>query len=330
MRAAIVGIEGPRLTGAERALFRAYPPAGAILFGRNVEDPDQLKSLTAELRSELPPRAVLMVDQEGGRIARLRPPHWRAHPAAGVIGALYEEDPPAGIRAAWLTGALIGLDCRAAGFDVVCAPVLDLLHPGAHDIVGDRSFGGDPEAVATLGRAVAHGLMAAGVQPVCKHAPGHGRARADSHLELPRVDAGDLADDFEPFRLNADLPWFMTAHLLYAALDAERPGTLSPAVLQGVIREAIGFSGMVVTDDLAMRALSGAPKDLAAEALAAGCDVALYCSGDFASTEALLASCPELTGEAAARLAAARAMADGRRIALDAASLAAERDRLFG
>ena len=330
MRAAIVGIAGPRLLDAERALFRAHPPAGAILFARNIEGPDQLRALTADLRATLPPGAVLMVDQEGGRVARLRPPHWRVHPPARTIGLLHEADPPAGQRAAWLTGALIGLDCRDAGFDVACAPVLDVQHPGAHDIVGDRSFGPDPEAVAVLGRAVAHGLMAAGVQPVCKHAPGHGRARADSHLELPVVPDADISDDIEPFRLNADLPWFMTAHLLYAALDPVRPGTLSPAILQGVIREEIGFAGMLVTDDLAMRALAGEPADLGAEALAAGCDVAVSCSGEFAPTEALLASVPALGPAGGARLAAARTMAGDRRIALDGAALAAERERLLG
>jgi beta-N-acetylhexosaminidase len=328
LRAAIVGIEGPALLASEREMLQASAPAGVILFARNIEGPDQLRRLTAELRAVLPGGAVLMVDQEGGRVARLLPPHWRAHPAAGRIGALHAEDPPAGLRAAWLTGTLIGLDCARAGFDVACAPVLDLLHPGAHDIVGDRSFGADPEAVALLGRAVAHGLMAAGVQPVGKHAPGHGRAKADSHLELPRIEAHDLDTDLEPFALNADLPWFMTAHILYTAWDAARPATLSPAIVGGVIRDRIGFTGVLVTDDLAMQALSGPPATLALEALSAGCDLALYCAGDFGQTEALLAACPALTDAASARLASARETAAGRRIALDAGSLAAERDRL--
>ncbi len=310
-------------------MLEAYAPAGVILFARNIEEPGQLRGLIADLRAALPPGAVLMVDQEGGRVARLRPPHWRPHPAAGRIGALHEQDPPAGLRAAWLTGALIGLDCAGAGFDVVCAPVLDLLHPKAHDIVGDRSFGADPEAVAVLGRAVAHGVLAAGVQPVCKHAPGHGRARVDSHIALPRIETDDLEPDLEPFALNADLPWFMTAHILYTEWDAARPATLSPAIVGGVIRDRVGFQGVLVTDDLAMQALDGPPAALAAEALAAGCDLALYCAGDFGPTEALLAACPVLTGEASDRLARAREMAASRRVALNAESLAAERDRLL-
>ena len=228
----------------EADLFRRLPPAGVILFARNVQDPDQLRSLTASLRAVLPIEAVIAVDQEGGRVARLRPPHWMAHPAAGQIGALYGEDPAAGLRAAWLTGALIGAECAAAGFGLVCAPVLDLCVPGAHDVVGDRSYGADPAAVTRLGRAAADGLLAAGVQPVVKHAPGHGRALVDSHLALPSVPADqDLSEDIHPFAANADLPWMMTAHLLYHALDADRPGTLSPAVIGQAIRGRIGFGG---------------------------------------------------------------------------------------
>jgi beta-N-acetylhexosaminidase len=190
MKAAIVGIAGPTLSADEVALFRAQPPSGVILFARNVETPAQLRSLTASLRRALPPRAVLMVDQEGGRVARLRPPHWRAHPPAATLRTL---------RAAWLTGALIGLDCAAAGFDVVAAPVLDLAIPGAHSVIGDRALAEEPTAVARLGRALAAGLLAAGIQPIGKHAPGHGRARVDSHLALPRVEANDLDADLLPF-----------------------------------------------------------------------------------------------------------------------------------
>jgi beta-N-acetylhexosaminidase len=171
MKAAIVGIAGPALTPSEARTLRALRPAGVILFARNVESPVQLRALTASLRDILPPEAVLMVDQEGGRVARLRPPHWRAHPPAGTIGALYARDPSAGLRAAWITGVLIGLDCAEAGFDVACAPVLDLRIPGAHDVIGDRAYGADPEAVGALGRAVAEGLMQAGIHPVAKHMP---------------------------------------------------------------------------------------------------------------------------------------------------------------
>jgi beta-N-acetylhexosaminidase len=261
-----------------------------------------------------------MVDQEGGRVARLRPPHWRAHPPAARLGSL---------RSAWLTGALIGLDCATAGFDVVTAPVLDLAIPGAHAVIGDRALAEEPVAVARLGRALAAGLLAAGVQPVAKHAPGHGRAHVDSHLALPRVEANHLDADLLPFALNADLPWAMSAHIVYPAWDAALPATLSPTVIEAIIRGRIGFHGVLVSDDLAMKALTGVPSDLARQALAAGCDVALYCSGEFAPTADLLTQCPPLTKVAVARLSAARALAARRHLPLDATVLAAERDRLL-
>jgi beta-N-acetylhexosaminidase len=328
-RAAIVGIAGTALTGEEAALFRARPPAGVILFARNIDGPDGLRCLVAELRRALPSGAVVMVDQEGGRVARLQPPYWRAHPPAGVHGALFARDPALGVRAAWLTGALIGLDCAAAGFDVVCAPVLDLRLPGAHGVIGDRAFAADPRQVAQLGRAMAAGLLAAGMQPVGKHVPGHGRARVDSHLELPVVTDTDLEADFLPFVANADLPWMMTAHVLYPALDEAAPATLSARILAEVVRGRIGFAGVLVSDDLAMRALDGTPAERALGALAAGCDVALYCSGEAGPTAELLARCPALTEAAAARLRAARARAASGRAALDGTALAQERNGLL-
>jgi beta-N-acetylhexosaminidase len=325
MKAAIVGIAGPVLLADEAALFRAVPPSGVILFGRNVQDPDQLTRLTASLRAVLPPDADLMVDQEGGRVARLRPPHWLTHPSAGTVGAL-----PAADRAAWLTGALIGAECAAVGFTVVAAPVLDLSVPGAHQgVVGDRAYAQDPDAVARIGRAMADGLMAAGVMPIGKHCPGHGRARVDSHLALPRVSDNDLSADIRPFALNADLPWMMTAHIVYDAFDPDRPATLSPKVIEKIIRGRIGFEGVLVTDDLAMHALSGAPADRAVAALAAGCDLAVYCSGELAPTQALLRAVPSVTSAAASRLQAARAKLATRRQVLDVASLAAERAGLL-
>lgn len=330
MRAAIVGIAGPTVLPAELDLFRAAPPAGVILFGRNVVDPPQLAALTAALREALPAESVIAVDQEGGRVARLRPPHWRAHPAAGVIGARHRRDPAAGLRAAYLTGALIGLDCTASGFDMACAPVLDLRRPGASDVVGDRSYGEHPASVAELARAVAEGLMAAGTMPVAKHAPGHGRAMVDSHHALPTVPAeADLDDDIAAFQACAGLPWMMTAHLLYCGIDAERPGTLSPVVIQRVIRERIGFEGVLVSDDLAMRALQGAPGDLAAAAVAAGCDLAMHCTGALEDTQAVLRAVPAVSHTMRARLDAARALVAGRRTTLDGAALAAERERLL-
>ena len=250
MKAAIVGIAGIALDYAEAALFRAHPPAGVILFARNIENPGQLGALTASLRAVLPPQAVLMIDQEGGRVARMRPPHWRAHPPAAAL------DAAGAMRAAWLTGALIGSDCAAAGFDVVAAPVLDLLVPDAGAGIGDRAYSENPAAVAGLGRAMAVGLLAAGMQPVGKHAPGHGRARVDSHHAMPVVDAAEA--DLLPFQRNADLPWLMTAHIRYPAWDAEQPATLSARIIAEQIRGAIGFSGVLVSDDLAMHALAAA------------------------------------------------------------------------
>jgi beta-N-acetylhexosaminidase len=329
MRAAIVGIAGPTLLHDEAALFRDHPPAGVILFARNIRDPAQLGALVASLRRALPRDAVLMVDQEGGRVARLRPPHWLAHPPAAALGRCFTADRAAGLRAAFLTGALIGLDCAAAGFDVAAAPVLDLGLPGASNVVGDRAFAADPTIVGRLGRAMAAGLLAAGIQPVGKHAPGHGRALVDSHLALPRVHASDLRADLLPFGLNTDLPWLMTAHIVYAAWDPILPATVSRAVIGGIIRGRLGFGGIIVSDDLAMQALSGTPTQRAMAALAAGCDVALYCAGDPAPTADLLAACPALTPDAEARLRAARALAASRRRPLDAAALAAERDRLL-
>jgi beta-N-acetylhexosaminidase len=328
-RAVIVGIGGASLDPAEAELFRRHPPLGVILFARNIQSPDQLAALMGTLRAVLTDHAVIMVDQEGGRVARLRPPHWRAHPPARAIGALFATDPAAGLRAAWLTGALIGLDCRRAGFTVAAAPVLDIAIPGAHDVIGDRAFAADPVAVARLGRSLAHGLLATGVLPVTKHAPGHGRAGVDSHLALPAVDHADLSADMRPFVLNAGLPWMMTAHIVYRALDADCPATLSATVIETVIRRQIGFEGVLVTDDLAMQALSGTPADLARRALAAGCDVALYCRGDFASTEALLQTCPALTPAADRRLQAGREAARAQRLSLDAEALHDERDRLL-
>jgi len=259
------------LTAEEAETLRAHPPAGVILFARNIRDPAQLAGLVAALRRVLVPDAVLMVDQEGGRVARLRPPHWRAHPPVAALGGLFGADMGRGLRASFLSGALIGMEAAAAGFDVVAAPVLDRLVPGADAIVGDRAFGADPRAIARLGRAFAEGLLAAGVQPVIKHLPGHGRARADSHRALPVVNGPDEEADADilPFALNAGLPWAMTAHILYPTWDAALPATLSRAVVEGVIRGRIGFSGVLVSDDLAMGALSGAPADRALAALAA-------------------------------------------------------------
>ncbi len=298
-------------------MLRRHPPAGVILFGRNIEDPPRLAALMAELAGLLPEDAVRMVDQEGGRVARLRPPHFAAHPPCAALPSA---------RAAWLQGALIGAEAAAAGFDVVCAPVLDVRHPGASDVVGDRAFATDPATVARLGAAMAAGLMAAGVQPVAKHAPGHGRARADSHAELPHV-AGLDAGDLMPFAANADLPWWMTAHVVFDGID-DRPATLSAKLIAGTIRGELGFRGLLISDDLAMRALSGPPAARARAAWDAGCDLALYCPGD-AATGDVLAAAPALSPAVLARLRAARAAAAAARQTLDVAALTAERAGLI-
>lgn len=325
-RAAIVGLSGPALSAAEAALWRETPPLGAILFSRNIEHPAQLRALVSDIRAELGEGAPVLVDQEGGRVARLRAPHWPEFPAAAAFGGLPRE---ASEEAARANAALLGLVCRELGFDVVCAPVLDLRLPGQHEIVGDRAFGSDPAQVARLGRAWVLGLQEAGCVPVVKHIPGHGRATADSHFELPRVLAArdELAEDCAPFAALADSgAWAMTAHILYEALDPTLPATLSETVIDRVIRHAIGFDGVLVSDDLCMKALRGNPGDLARQAMAAGCDLVLHCNGDLSETAALLADCPLLSALAEERLHAAKARVAEALRPLDPAALLAERD----
>ena len=313
IRAAVTGLSGPALTLAEAEVLRATPPAGVILFRRNVETPGQLRALTSAIREELGEDAPILVDQEGGRVARLRPPEWPLFPPACVF-----EGGSAASAAA--NAALLGAECAAMGLDVVCAPVLDLRLPGAHDVIGDRAFSSDPAEVARLGEAWIEGLMAAGCIPVIKHIPGHDRATADSHLSLPRVeaDAATLAADIAPFRAVCARDagrhlWAMTAHITYTALDAECPATLSRGLIAGTIRGEIGFDGVLVSDDLTMGALAGLSDSLAAESLAAGCDLVLHCNGVLADTAALLRDCPLLTDLAATRLATARALVQAAR-----------------
>jgi beta-N-acetylhexosaminidase len=306
-RAAIVGLAGPELTPAERRLFRRTPPLGAIVFARNIDNPRQLADLVVEFRLAAGRHdAPVLVDQEGGRVARLRGPHWRHPPPATVFAALYARDPAAARRAATLNARLMAEDLHEAGITVDCAPVLDLPAPGAHDVIGDRAHGADHRVATALGRAVVRGLQAGGVVPVLKHMPGHGRAIADSHAHLPVVDAPAnviLAQDARPFAaLARERAWGMTAHILFTALDPDLPATISPAVI-AFIRNRVGFRGFLVTDDLAMKALAGAPGRVARAAIAAGCDAVLECSGDPARTEAVLAETPPLARAGAARLA---------------------------
>jgi len=298
-RAVIFGVEGPALTAPERAFLREADPWGFILFARNVNDPAQLLALTSQLRSAVGREAPVLIDQEGGRVQRLRGPHWREYlPALDQMARA--RDP---LRAQWLRNRLIAAELHAAGIDVNCAPLADLVEEGTHPVLLNRLYGGEVATVVAAARACAEGLLAGGVLPVLKHVPGYGRARVDSHLDLPRVEAPleELrARDFAPFRALSDLPMAMTAHIVMTALDPDRPATVSPAVMDAVRRE-IGYDGLVMTDDLSMEALSGTPPERAAAAIAAGCDLVLHCNGRLAEMEAIAAATPRLAGPARAR-----------------------------
>lgn len=298
--ACILGCSGLELNPEERALFRDARPWGFILFKRNVGDPAQVRALVQSFRDCVGrPDAPVLIDQEGGRVQRLGPPHWRRYPSGRAYGLAGGGDPLRRRELARLGGRLLAHDLKALGITVDCAPVLDTPSPGAHDVIGDRAYGRDWATVAELGRAVCEGLLAGGVLPVIKHAPGHGRAGADSHLDLPVVDAPyeELErTDFRPFRACSDMPMAMTAHVVYPAIDAAGPATTSPAAVR-LIRETLGFDGLLMTDDLSMKALRGAFEERARQALQAGCDVILHCNGDMAEMRAVLAGCGELAGE---------------------------------
>ena len=304
-RAMVLGCAGEALDDGERRFMAYADPAGFILFKRNCENPAQTQALIAALREAVGrPDAPVLIDQEGGRVVRLGPPHWRAPPAPTVLGALAEIDGTAGARAAWLNARLMAADLFALGFTVNCVPVLDLRFAGASKVVGDRSLGADPRLVARLGCAVADGMRAGGIVPAVKHLPGHGRASADSHAVLPQVEAplkALCARDFVPFRALRDVPVGLTAHVRYTALDSERPGTLSPKVIGEAVRGAIGFDGLLVSDDLSMGALTGSVGPRAAAALAAGCDLALHCNGKRDEMEEVAAAVPTLAGRARER-----------------------------
>ena len=326
----IYGLSGPALTAEERAFFREADPLGHILFGRNVVDRGQLRALTDELRAlsgrdDLP----ILIDQEGGPVARMKPPEWPATPAGPAFAKLWEIAPSSAIEAARVNAQAIGLMLSEVGISVDCLPLLDVAVEGATPAVASRTYGGEPMQVAALGRAVLEGLAAGGTIGVVKHMPGHGRARVDSHLELPRVTATaeELEVDFEPFRTLAHAPMGMTCHCVFEAYDAERPATLSPAIVGEVIRSRIGFDGLLMTDDIDMKALSGSAGDKAAGAIAAGCDVVLDC----------WARMPEMI-DIAGRLAPAgeatlgrleRAMATRQAPQGDVAELVAKRDALL-
>jgi beta-N-acetylhexosaminidase len=309
--AAILGCSGPILTAEEKTFFRRVKPWGFILFKRNVETPDQVRALVDALRDTVGrPDAPVLIDQEGGRVQRMGPPHWGRFPPGRAYGELAGNDPLVRREITRLGARLMAHDLASLGINVDCVPVLDVPDPSGHEIIGDRAYGQTPDEVALLGRAAAEGLIAGGVLPVIKHIPGHGRAMADSHLELPVVDASfeDLdARDFPPFRVLSDMPMAMTAHVIYSAIDRKRPATTSKKVMRRVIRGAIGFDGLVMSDDLSMKALSGDFTERAADSRAAGCDVVLHCNGDMAEMKAVVKGAGELKGRAAARAKAALA-----------------------
>ena len=285
-RALILGCAGTELSVEERAFFRDADPLGFILFARNVDTVEGTRRLVDDLRSCVARgEAPVLIDQEGGRVARLRPPQWRKAPPARLLGDLYARDPDAGLEASKLNSRLLAADVASIGCDVDCLPVLDIAFPETHAVIGDRAYADRPEPVAALGRAAAEGLLAEGVMPVIKHIPGHGRATVDSHEALPTVTASRAElerTDFVPFKLLSDLPWAMTGHLLFDAIDPKDCITVSAGAVQDVIRSHIGFDGLLLSDDLSMQALGGSLGDRAARALAAGCDIALHCNGRMA------------------------------------------------
>jgi beta-N-acetylhexosaminidase len=309
----ICGCRGLEFTPDEIAFVRESDPWGFILFKRNIDSPDQVRALTGHFR-KLVGRddAPVLVDQEGGRVQRLGPPHWPSYPAARRFGEIYAGDPLSGLAAARWTARLIADDLYRLGITVDCLPVGDVPQPGSHDVIGDRAYAEAPEPVALLARAAMTGLMGGGVLPVVKHVPGHGRAHADSHLSLPVVDAPREAlerCDFVPFAALADAPMAMTAHVVYSALDPETPATLSADIIGSVIREDIGFAGLLMSDDLSMKALAGSLGERAGGAIAAGCDIALHCNGDLEEMEAVAANAGTLTGPALIRAETALACA---------------------
>ncbi|MBB4196467.1 beta-N-acetylhexosaminidase [Rhodoblastus sphagnicola] len=310
-KAFIAGCAGLALSGEERAFFAEARPWGLILFRRNVESPAQVAALTADFRSIVGAEAAVLVDQEGGRVQRLREPHWPVYPAAARFGLA-----PDGEALAELSARLMAADLLALGIDVDCLPVLDTPIEGAHDVIGDRAYARDPHDVARLGAAAARGLMRGGVMPVMKHIPGHGRAFSDSHLELPVVsaDSAELERDFAPFTANAGLPAAMTAHVVYQALDPDAPATQSRKVIQHVVREKIVFDGLLMSDDLSMKALTGDFRERTKRCFEAGLDLALHCNGDLAEARAVAEAAPELAGKALARVLEARALVARERV----------------
>lgn len=332
-RAFITGIAGLSLSDDERGFLRECRPWGFILFKRNVDNPAQVKALVEELRGTVDsPDAPVLIDQEGGRVQRLGPPHWPVYPPGAVFSTLYDIDPEAGLTAARLSARLIADDLAALGITVDCLPLADVPITGADAVIGDRAYGTTPNKVAAIARAVTDGLAQGGVLPVLKHIPGHGRATADSHHRLPTVDtAREELDrtDFAAFRPLADLPMAMTAHVVFSALDAAQPATTSATIIDQVIRESIGFQGLLMSDDVSMNALAGSIAERTRAIVAAGCDVVLHCNGKLDEMRQVVAETPELQGRALARAEAALAARHAPQ-PFDRAAARAELDSLIG
>lgn len=314
LAALITGVSGFELTRDERAFLKDVRPCGLILFSRNCAGLDQISDLVADVQDAVGGEGLLvLIDQEGGRVQRLRPPLGRALPPAAAYASLFETSPAAACAAARGAARLVAHDLRTLGINTNCAPVLDVPVQGAHDIIGNRAYGAEVEQISALGRAVAEGYMAGGVLPVIKHIPGHGRAMADSHLDLPVVAASHAelsATDFAPFKRLADMPAAMTAHVVFSAIDADQPASTSVQVTSRIIRGEIGFDGFLMSDDLSMKALSGAMRARAEAVIAAGSDVALHCNGDLVEMRAAASGVPALTGDALRRFKAALAILD--------------------
>jgi len=308
VRAFITGLAGTTITPDERAFLRERDPWGFIIFTRNIDTPAQVRRLTASVRDAVGRDAPVLVDQEGGRVQRLGPPHWPTYPPGAAYGRCYDRNAAEGIRAAYLGARLIAADLAAVGVDVDCLPIADVPVAGADSVIGDRAYGEAAEKVALLGRAVADGLLAGGVLPVLKHIPGHGRATADSHGALPIVETDRetlRTTDFAAFRPLSDLPLGMTAHIVYTAIDPIAPATTSVTLVRDVIRDWLGFRGLLMGDDISMGALSGSIEERSRAAIAAGCDLVLHCNGELDEMRAVASAVPVLAGEAAARADAA-------------------------
>jgi beta-N-acetylhexosaminidase len=306
----ITGLAGPTLTSQERAFLRDAEPWGLILFKRNIQAPDQVSRLIAEAREAVGQHVPVLVDQEGGRVQRLGPPHWPVYPPGAAYGRLYDEDGVGGLSAARLGARLMAADLHRLGIDVDCVPLGDVPVAGADRVIGDRAYGETPAKVAAIAAALAEGLMEGGVLPVVKHLPGHGRATADSHEKLPIVTTDrDVLEptDFQAFRPLKDLPLGMTAHVVFTDLDPSAPATTSPTIIGQVIRESIGFGGVLMSDDISMGALTGSIAERTRAAIAAGCDLVLHCNGRFEEMLAVAGEAPPLGGAAARRTAAALA-----------------------